>query len=94
MHVGVCTINLRILESRSLKDKRRVIKSVIDRVKNRFNVSIAEVGLQNAYQSAVIGVVSVSGDQHHLNKVLSHVVAFVEKIHLVELVDYKIELAY
>ena len=94
MHVGVCTINLRILESRSLKDKRRVIKSVIDRVKNRFNVSISEVGQQNAYQSAVIGVVSVSGDQHHLNKVLSHVVAFVEKIHLVELVDYKIELAY
>jgi len=71
-----------------------VIKSVIDRVKNRFNVSIAEVGLQNAYQSAVIGVVSVPGDQHHLNKVLSHVVAFVEKTHLVELVDYKIELAY
>ena len=90
MHVGVCTINLCILESRSLKDKRRVIKSV----KDRFNVSIAEVGLQNAYQSAVIGVVSVSGDQHHLNKVLSHVVAFVEKIHLVELVDYKIGLAY
>ena len=90
MHVGVCTINLCILESRSLTDKRRVIKSV----KDRFNVSIAEVGLQNAYQSAVIGVVSVSGDQHHLNKVLSHVVAFVEKIHLVELVDYKIELAY
>ena len=81
-------------ESRSLKDKRRVIKSVIDRVKNRFNVSIAEVGLQNAYQSTVIGVVSVPGDQHHLNKVLSHVVASVEKIHLVELVDYKIELAY
>ena len=83
-----------ILESRSLKDKRRVIKSVIDRVKNRFNVSISEVGQQNAYQSAVIGVVSVSGDQHHLNKVLSHVVTFVEKMHLVELVDYKIELAY
>lgn len=62
MHVGVCTINLCILESRSL--------------------------------SAVIGVVSVSGDQHHLNKVLSHVVTFVEKMHLVELVDYKIELAY
>ena len=56
MHVGVCTINLRILESRSL--------------------------------SAVIGVVSVSGDQHHLNKVLSHVVTFIEKMHLVELVDY------
>jgi hypothetical protein len=46
---------------------------VIKSVKDRFNVSIAEVGLQNAYQSAVIGVVSVSGDQHHLNKVLSHV---------------------
>ncbi|MCS5612485.1 MAG: DUF503 domain-containing protein [Candidatus Poribacteria bacterium] len=90
MHVGVCIINLRILESRSLKDKRRVIKSV----KDRFNVSIAEVGLQNAYQSAVIGIVSVSSDQHHLNKVLSYVVTFVEKMHLVELVDYKIELAY
>ena len=67
---------------------------MIKSVKDRFNVSIAEVGLQNAYQSAVIGVVSVSGDQHHLNKVLSHVVTFVEKMHLVELVDYKIELAY
>ena len=86
MHVGVCIINLRILESRSLKDKRRV--------KNHFNVSIAEVGLQNAYQSAVIGVVSVSSDQHHLNKILSYVVTFVEKMHLVELVDYKIELAH
>ena len=67
---------------------------MIKSVKDRFNVSIAEAGLQNAYQSAVIGVVSVSGDQHHLNKVLSHVVTFVEKMHLVELVDYKIELAY
>ena len=60
MHVGVCTINLRILESRSL--------------------------------SAVIGVVSVSGDQHHLDRILSHVVTFVEQAHLVELIDYKIEL--
>ena len=94
MHVGVCIINLRILESRSLKDKRRVIKSVIDRVKNRFNVSISEVGQQNAYQSAVIGVVSVSGDQHHLNRILSRVITFVEQTHLVELIDYKIELTY
>ncbi len=82
MHVGVCIINLRILESRSLKDKRRVIKSVIDRVKNRFNVSIAEVGLQNAYQSAVIGVVSVSSDQHHLNKVLCKNSSFQSSISL------------
>ena len=94
MHVGVCTINLRLPQSQSLKDKRRAIKSVIDRVKNRFNVSIAEVGLQNSHQSAVIGGVSVSGDQRHLNKVLSHVVTFVEKAHSVELVDYEIELAY
>jgi len=50
--------------------------------------------LESRSLSAVIGVVSVSGDQHHLNKVLSHVVTFVEKMHLVELVDYKIELAY
>jgi uncharacterized protein YlxP (DUF503 family) len=50
--------------------------------------------LESRSLSAVIGVVSVSGDQHHLNKVLSHVVTFVKKMHLVELVDYKIELAY
>jgi len=94
MHVGTCTINLHVHQSQSLKDKRHVIKSVIDRVKNRFNVSIAEVGQQNAYQSAVIGVVSVSGDQHHLNRILSHVITFVEQTHLVELIDYKIELTY
>ena len=55
MIVGVCTIELRLREARSLKEKRQVLKSVITRVKNNFNVAIAEVDYQDKWQRAVLG---------------------------------------
>ncbi len=56
MHIGVCKIKLYLPESQSLKDKRRVLKSLIARLKNRFNVAIAEVEAQDIHQSAVLVV--------------------------------------
>ena len=92
MQVGVCRIFLRIPESQSLKQKRQVVKSVIDRVKNRFNVAISEVGALDSHQTAVLGAVTVSNDSRHVNRILSHVVNFIEDTASAELTDYEIEL--
>ena len=91
MHIGVCKIWLRIPQSRSLKAKRRVIKSLVARLKNRFNVAIAEVDALNAHETAVLAAVSVSNDAAHLNGLISRVVTFVETNVDAELVDYKTE---
>lgn len=92
MHIGICTIWLAIPESHSLKQKRQVVKSITDRLKNRFNIAVAEVDPLDRHQQAVLGVVSVSNDTKHLNRVLSYVVNFIEDTLLVELTDYQIEI--
>ncbi len=92
MHIGVCTLYLRLLEGRSLKEKRRVIKSIKDRIRNKFNVSIAEIGELDKWQRATLGIASVSNDSRFTNSVLSSVVNFIDGIHTVELLDYEIEI--
>ena len=91
MHIGVCKIRLRIPDSRSLKAKRRVIKSLVTRLKNRFNIAVAEVEALETHQFAVLAAVSVSNDVAYLNKVISHVITFVETNVDAELVDYETE---
>ena len=93
MRVGICKITLRIPENQSLKQKRQVVKSVIDRVKNRFNVAIAEIDALDSHQTAVLGAVTVSNDARHVNRVLSHLVNFIEDNAPAELTDYDIELS-
>ena len=92
MHVGVCIIHLRLASSHSLKEKRRIIKSIKDRVKSKFNVSIAEVDALDNWQWAVIGVACISNDSGFANSVLSNVVDFIENIRVAELIDYEIEI--
>jgi uncharacterized protein YlxP (DUF503 family) len=92
MHIGICTLHLRLLESHSLKEKRRIIKSIKDRIRNKFNVSIAEIDRQDKWQLATLGVACVSNDARFANGVLSKVVNFIDEAHPVELVDYEIEI--
>ena len=92
MHIGICTLHLRLLEGRSLKEKRRVIKSIKDRIRGKFNVSIAEIDSLDKLRSATLGVACVSNDAAFTNSVLSNVVNFVNEVHAVELVDYEIEI--
>jgi uncharacterized protein len=95
MNVGVCKISLRIPENLSLKGKRQVLKSIIARIQNRFNVSVAEVDDNDLWQLATIGVCCVSNDTRHTNEVLSKVVDFINNSHFdVELLDYGIELIH
>ncbi len=91
MIVGVCTIQLRMYEVHSLKGKRQIMKSITKRVKNNFNVAIAEVDDQDIWQRGVLGVAVVSTAMDHANGILSKVVNFVESMYIAELLDYHIE---
>lgn len=93
MNVGICKVKLRLPENQSLKGKRQIIKSLIDRVKARFNVSIAEVDDQDLWQLATIGIVCVSNHRPRVNEVLSNVVNYISQLNFeAELLDYEVEI--
>jgi len=91
MHIGVCIIELVIAGSRSLKDKRRVIKSVKDRVRNKFNVSIAEIDNLNLHQIGTLGIVCISNSNKQTNQILSEVVDFVDEIDMAVIERYEVQ---
>lgn len=77
MNVGVCQIELRLPENQSLKGKRRVIKSIVTRLHNNYNVSVAEIDNQGLWQLATLGVTCVSNHRKHADETLSNVVKFI-----------------
>lgn len=92
MNIGVCKINLRLPENSSLKGKRQVLKSMMARIRNKFDVAVAEVGDNEMWQLATIGICYISNDRRHANQVLSKVVDFVVNSRFeVEILDYEIE---
>lgn len=78
MIVGTLTVELFIGEAQTLKDKRRELRSIIERVKSRYNVSIAEVDRQDSYQRATLGVACVSNETAHVQSILSNVEKYLE----------------
>lgn len=93
MNVGVCKISLRLPENLSLKGKRRVLKSITTRVRNQFNVSVAEVDDHDLWQLATIGICCVSNNKQYTNQVLSKVVDFIAGSRFeVEILNYEIEI--
>ena len=75
--IGICRVQLRLPENHSLKGKRQVLKSVIARLHNRFNVSAAEVDDNDSWQIASIAVSCVSNDERHADQVLASVISFI-----------------
>ncbi len=93
MVIGVCSLELQIPSSVSLKDKRRVIRSVVARVHQEFNVSAAEVDHQDSWQLATLAVACVSSDTAYVQGLLERVVRFVETSHRdLVLLEYETEL--
>lgn len=93
MIIGVLLIKLRIPENHSLKGKRQVIKSITSRIKNKFNVSVAEVEDQELWQLASLGISCVSNNSRHANQILSKVMDFVNNNRKdCEIIDYEIEI--
>ena len=87
MYVGVMELNLALRDNHSLKDKRSVIKRLMHRCCNAFNVAAAEVEDHDLPDRATIGIVTVGNDRRHLQGLLSKVEDFVERQALAELLD-------
>jgi hypothetical protein len=90
--VGVLEVRLVIRQAQSLKDKRRVVRSLKDRLRSRFDVAVAETDLQDDRQQAVLAVAVVGGDESVLGGVLNKIVDFVRNNPDAVLCDYSIEM--
>jgi uncharacterized protein YlxP (DUF503 family) len=91
MVVGSLQVRLRVREARSLKDKRQVVKSIIDRLRNGFNVSVAEVDAQDKHQLAVLGIAMVSNEAFHVRMALQKIVEILRRHPIAELIDHELE---
>jgi uncharacterized protein len=93
MYVGALQLTLRIPLSASLKDKRQVVQSVLQRVRNKFEVAAAEIGMLESWQVATIGVSCVSNSARHSEEVLEHVRRYIEETRPdVEVTDEQLEI--
>jgi uncharacterized protein YlxP (DUF503 family) len=92
MTVGILQLELRIGDADGLKDKRRVVLSLKDRIAHGHNVSIAEVGALDEHRRSILGIAMVANDRHYVEGGLSKLVDFVRTVPQVDLVDFRIEL--
>jgi uncharacterized protein YlxP (DUF503 family) len=94
MIIVAARITLMIPENDSLKGKRRVVKSLIEKVRHKFDAAIAEVGDNDLWQKAKIGVALVGNDAQLLSSRLQQIMKFMENQHLAEIIDSQVELCY
>ena len=94
MIIVAAMITLVIPENDSLKGKRRVIESLIERVRHKFEAAVAEVGDNDLWQKAKIGVALVGNDAHLLEARLQQIMKFIENQHQAEIIDSQVELCY
>ena len=94
MVVGICLITFRIHDCRSLKEKRRIVKSLIRQVQNNFNASVAEVGAHDIYQKAQIGFSMVGTDQRVINSKSDKILNMLDGAGLAEIVDSELEIIH
>jgi uncharacterized protein len=92
MIVGLLTLEIVVYDATSLKDKRRVVVSLKDRIRGRFNVSIAEVGHLDSRQRATLGVALVANDARFVHGCLDKIVEYVRATGPASLLDFQKEL--
>ena len=92
MVVGIGIIIFRLHDCHSLKGKRRVVRSIVNQVRNKFNASVAEVGANDIYQRAEIGLALVGNDRAMINSKLDKVINMVDDMGLAEIIDTDMEI--
>ncbi len=92
MIIGLCTIELFIPDAHSLKAKRQILLSLKERLRSKFNLSVAEVGDQDLWQKAMLGLACVANESAHVNRVLDQALNLVRSIPTIELIKSRIEL--
>jgi uncharacterized protein YlxP (DUF503 family) len=92
MVVGTLIIEFRLHDNRSLKGKRKVVRSMVDKVKHRFNVAVAEIGSNDKWQKIELGISTVGNDRRHIDASLNNILAYLESLYLAEIVDSRAEI--
>ena len=92
MRIGCCSIRFVLHGNRSLKGKRRIARTIKDRTKNKFNVSVAEVGNQDELQNLHLGIAAIGSSDFNLDDLLSRVVNFIDGMGLAEIIYHEIKL--
>ncbi len=92
MHVGVATVSLEVTDALTLKDKRQVVRSLLARIRNQFNVSAAEVGNLDAHTLTTLGIAAVANDKAYVHGLLEKVVDLIEREPRALVLDYATEL--
>jgi uncharacterized protein YlxP (DUF503 family) len=92
MVVGTLKVELRIHDNHSLKGKRKVVRSMVDKVRHRFNAAIAEVGSNDNWQKIELGISTVGNDRRHIDASLGNILAFLESLYLAEIVNTESEI--
>jgi hypothetical protein len=91
MHVGLLRVDCRIPGSQSLKDKRRVLSSTVERIKRRYNVAACECEYQDQWQRALLAIVTVNTERRNLESTLGHIREFLECSRELDVVDSELE---
>lgn len=91
VRIAVCLLEIHIPEATSLKKKRQVIQSLVKRLRNRFNLSVAEVGCKDLWQRSELGVAAVCQNSGSADRVMGQVLSFVEQENRVNVISSKTE---
>ena len=94
MVVGICRLDLHFAGSRSLKDKRRGLRRILDRTRARFNVAAAGVGEQDTWQRGVIGLAVVGGDGGHVQSMVDPIVSFIDGLLVAQILHRDVDLVH
>ena len=92
MAVGLLTLELHLAEAQSLKDKRQVLRRLKDRLRSTFNVAVAELDFEDTWQRSVVGVVTVSNEEQHVEEALQKVLVEADRILGPVLVSHAVDL--
>ncbi|MFB0521231.1 MAG: DUF503 domain-containing protein [Desulfatiglandales bacterium] len=92
MVVGTLKVSLYIHNNRSLKEKRKIVKSIVAKVQKRFNVSVSEVGSNDKWQMVELGISSVGNDRRFVNSSLDNILSYVDSLYLGEIIESDIEI--
>ncbi|MFZ5352712.1 MAG: DUF503 domain-containing protein [Bacillota bacterium] len=92
MIVGTCTVRIMLRTVNSLKEKRSIVKSIIDKIKRKYNVSIAETDLNDIWKSTELGIAYVSNNSVHANSVIHSIIEYLEDECMLEVINFNIEI--
>jgi len=92
MVVGTLRVEFYLHDNHSLKGKRKIVRSMVDKVKHKFNVAIAEIGSNDKWQKIELGISTVGNDRRHIDSSLNNILLYLESLYLAEMVDSQTEI--